>query len=168
MEKIKYTILIPLHYYDGSRIPDSEIDLINDEFYVLGDGYNSCVKLDPSKKDPVFQQMQTYINWNFSQVDIDTYTKNCSLFSEATRQGIKAADWDTITKQWVVNGHHLGTTRMSASDKEKEGVVDQNLKVHGVENLYVAGSSVFPTAGVANPTMTIVALSIRLGEHLRK
>ena len=46
------------------------------------------------------------------------------------------------------------------------GVVDANCKVFGTENLYVAGSSVFPTGGHANPTLTIVALAIRLGEHL--
>lgn len=61
--------------------------------------------------------------------------------------------------------HHMGTTRMS--DDPKQGVVDQNCKVHGIANLYVAGSSVFPTVGNANPTLTIVAMALRLAEHLR-
>ncbi len=61
---------------------------------------------------------------------------------------------------------HIGTTRMSASSEPTQGVVDENLKIHGIDNLYVAGASVFPTAGVSNPTLTIVALSIRLAEHL--
>jgi choline dehydrogenase-like flavoprotein len=56
---------------------------------------------------------------------------------------------------------------MSASTAPEDGVVDQNLKVHGVDNLYVAGSSVFPTAGIPNPTMTIITLSIRLAEHIQ-
>ena len=60
--------------------------------------------------------------------------------------------------------HHAGTTRMHAD--AGQGVVDADLLVHGEENLYVVGSSVFPTAGVANPTFTIVALSARLAEHL--
>jgi choline dehydrogenase-like flavoprotein len=47
-----------------------------------------------------------------------------------------------------------------------EGVVDPDLRVHGVENLFVTGASVFPTAGVANPTLSIVALSLRLAERL--
>ena len=47
------------------------------------------------------------------------------------------------------------------------GVVDADAKVHGVDNLFVAGSSVFPTFGYANPTMTIVALAVRLADHLR-
>lgn len=60
--------------------------------------------------------------------------------------------------------HHMGTTRMH--DLASEGVVDADLRVHGTENLYVAGSSVFPTGGFANPTLTAVALAIRLAEHL--
>ena len=60
--------------------------------------------------------------------------------------------------------HHAGTTRMSVDPRW--GVVDGECRVHGTDNLYVAGSSVFPTAGFANPTLTIVALAIRLADHL--
>ena len=56
--------------------------------------------------------------------------------------------------------HHMGTTRMH--DDPKRGVVDATCRIHGMANLYVAGSSVFPTGGFANPTLTIVALAIRL------
>jgi choline dehydrogenase-like flavoprotein len=58
----------------------------------------------------------------------------------------------------------MGTTRMSANPAE--GVVDPQCQVHGVANLFVAGSSVFPTVGFANPTFTIVALALRLAQHL--
>jgi choline dehydrogenase-like flavoprotein len=61
--------------------------------------------------------------------------------------------------------HHMGTTRMHESPKE--GVVDPDGRVHGLANLFVAGSSVFPTVGYANPTLTIVALSLRLADHLK-
>jgi choline dehydrogenase-like flavoprotein len=61
--------------------------------------------------------------------------------------------------------HHMGTTRMS--DDPKRGVVDRDGRVHGVANLYVAGSSVFPSGGHANPTFTVVALALRLAQHLR-
>lgn len=61
--------------------------------------------------------------------------------------------------------HHIGTTRMAADPHR--GVVDADCKVHGVSNLYVAGSSVFPTAGNDMPTLTIVALALRLAEHLK-
>jgi len=60
--------------------------------------------------------------------------------------------------------HHMGTTRMA--DSERDGAVDVNCKVFGTDDLYVAGSSVFPTYGYANPTLTIVSLALRLAEHL--
>jgi choline dehydrogenase-like flavoprotein len=63
-------------------------------------------------------------------------------------------------------GHHSGTTRMHRS--AAEGVVDENCRVHGVSNLFIAGSSVFPTIGYANPTLTIVALALRLADHVKK
>jgi choline dehydrogenase-like flavoprotein len=62
--------------------------------------------------------------------------------------------------------HPMGTTRMASSSKQ--GVVDPNCKIHGVAGLYVAGSSVFPTAGHANPTLMIVALAIRLADWLKQ
>ena len=62
--------------------------------------------------------------------------------------------------------HHMGTTRMGILPKL--GVVDPDCRVHGVPNLFVAGSSVFPTGGHANPTLTIMALTLRLGEYIRR
>jgi choline dehydrogenase-like flavoprotein len=61
--------------------------------------------------------------------------------------------------------HHMGTTRMA--DSPEHGVVDANCRVHGVANLYIAGSSVFTTGGASNPTLTIVALALRLADHVR-
>jgi choline dehydrogenase-like flavoprotein len=62
--------------------------------------------------------------------------------------------------------HHMGTTRMS--DDPKTGVVDDLGKVHGVDNLYISSSSIFPTSGSANSTLTIMALGIRMVDHLKK
>jgi choline dehydrogenase-like flavoprotein len=62
--------------------------------------------------------------------------------------------------------HHVGTTRMA--DDPERGVVDTDCRVHGVPNLFVAGSSVFPTEGTAPPTLTIVALALRLADHIRR
>ncbi|MEA3641979.1 MAG: GMC family oxidoreductase [Lamprobacter sp.] len=62
--------------------------------------------------------------------------------------------------------HHMGTTRMS--DDPKQGVVDRDCRVHGIDNLYIAGSSIFPTCGSANPTLNILALSYRLADHLER
>ena len=69
---------------------------------------------------------------------------------------LSAMDW---------GNHHMGTTRMSAGPKL--GVVDVNSQVHGVHNLYVAGSSVFPTYSASNPTLNLVALTLRLANHLK-
>jgi choline dehydrogenase-like flavoprotein len=62
--------------------------------------------------------------------------------------------------------HHMGTTRMQRDPNM--GVVDENCRVHGTANLYVAGSSVFPTGGTFNPTLTIVALALRLADHVKQ
>jgi choline dehydrogenase-like flavoprotein len=62
--------------------------------------------------------------------------------------------------------HNIGTTRMHRDPRL--GVVDENCRVHGVANLYVAGSSLFPTEGAANPTLTIVALALRLADHIKE
>ena len=60
--------------------------------------------------------------------------------------------------------HQIGTTRMSTDPRQ--GVVDAHCKVHGIDNLYVSSSSVFPTSGQANPTLSVIALTVRLARHL--
>jgi choline dehydrogenase-like flavoprotein len=72
----------------------------------------------------------------------------------------------TVSNHPIGGYHHMGTTRMSV--RPERGVVDADCRVHGYANLYVAGSSVFPTGGWANPTLTILALALRLGTHLRE
>lgn len=72
------------------------------------------------------------------------------------------------TGPWPITqdaSHHMGTTRMGLNPESS--VVDPDLRIHGVDNVWVAGASVFPTSGCANPTYTLVALSIRLAAHLR-
>jgi len=73
-------------------------------------------------------------------------------------------------EEWSQNmdwgNHHLGTTRMH--EDPSQGVVDANAQVHGVSNLYVAGSSVFPTYGASNPTLNLIAITLRLADHLKK
>jgi choline dehydrogenase-like flavoprotein len=72
-------------------------------------------------------------------------------------------DWTDPEIGW--GNHHMGTTRMSADPMQ--GVVDADGRVHGIGNLFVAGSSVFPSCGPVNPTFTIVALAIRLADHIK-
>jgi len=71
-----------------------------------------------------------------------------------------------IREQVATGSHQLGTTRMSADPAG--GVVDEHCRVHGVENLLIASSSVFPTSSQANPTLTIVALAARMAEYLNR
>ena len=66
----------------------------------------------------------------------------------------------------TVGNHQLGGTTMGYNSKDS--VVDKNLKVHGVENLFISGSSVFTTSGHCHPTFTIIALSLRLGDHIKQ
>jgi choline dehydrogenase-like flavoprotein len=75
---------------------------------------------------------------------------------------MEGTDWPS----WMTpSSHHIGTTRMA--DEPSRGVVDRDCRVHGIDNLYIAGSSVYPAAGPNNPTLTIVALAVRLADHLQ-
>ncbi|WP_420138562.1 FAD-dependent oxidoreductase [Sphingomonas sp.] len=79
----------------------------------------------------------------------------------------KAREWvtDPLISTHPIGGyHHMGTTRMSAD--AKTGVTDGFGRVHGMANLYIAGSSLFPTSGWANPTLTLVALAMRTADHI--
>ena len=138
-------------------------------YFEMSPNYDSRITLNDTV-DPVFGQQQTHVHWAFTEQDQRTYEINCELFNKASSEYDSIIDWpkwDAVTDQWVVNGHHIGTTRMSDASKPDEGVVDQNLKIHNLDNMYVAGSSAFPTTGVSNPTMTIMTLSIRLADYLK-
>ena len=87
---------------------------------------------------------------------------------EAAGLGVLESDLGEDTTPWPIDqdaSHHMGTTRMGTDPATS--VVGPDLCVHGLENLYAAGASAFPTSGCVNPTYTIVALSIRLARHLR-
>jgi choline dehydrogenase-like flavoprotein len=105
-----------------------------------------------------------HVDWRYSDIDVESLTQTSRLFDEALRaSGTGRARWSTPTRLQATGGHHIGTTRM-ASDPAS-GVVDENCRVHGVANVFVASSSVFPTCSYANPTLTILALALRLGDH---
>jgi len=72
----------------------------------------------------------------------------------------------TSGKGEIAGHHHMCTTRMVSSPND--GVVDSNQKVFGIDNLFIAGSSVFSTGGHVNPTFTLVQMTLRLAEHLNK
>ena len=111
--------------------------------------------------------------WRKSEIDYLTPKVIYELFGRYLLDsglGIARANDFTIEGRsdpdnpWPGGHHHMGGTRMSADPRN--GIVDADLRIHGSANAYVAGSSVFPSGGHANPTFTIVQLSLRLGEHL--
>ena len=121
------------------------------------------------------------LDWRLCALDKETMLQfGKTLQGEFDRLGlgkVTNCDWlEDGQLQWPVDPtvgnhpiggyHHMGTTRMSTS--AREGVVDANCTVHGYDNLHIAGSSVFTTGGWANPTLTLLALTHRLGIHLNK
>ncbi len=111
------------------------------------------------------------LDWQLDQLDRRTYTRTAALLAmELERVGAARLD-DVIDagafdrEPLLHSNHHLGTTRMSACTED--GVVDADCRVHDLENLYIVGGSVFPTVSWANPTFTVLALTLRLAQHLR-
>ncbi len=113
------------------------------------------------------------LHWKYSALERHTARQTVLLLGEwLAGQGMGrvrlepwlADDADFPVDDEMVGNHHMGGTRMS--DDPTQGVVDRDCRVHGLQNLYLCGSSVFPSAGHANPTLTIVQLALRLAEHL--
>ena len=142
---------------------------------------NPASRVVLSGKRDAFGSPQIALDWRFSDVDkrslqvlmrtLDSELQRLSLGRAEPSPWLEeeSVPWemDPLISNHPVGGyHHMGTTRMATSPRE--GVVDENCRVHGLENLYVAGSSVFPTGGWANPTLTILALTLRLGDHLTR
>jgi len=83
---------------------------------------------------------------------------------------VQIRDWllsdDKTWPSFISGGwHHMGTLRMGTDPQQS--VTDPNCRVHGISNLYIGGAAVYPTAGAVNPTLTLVALSLRLADHLK-
>ena len=110
------------------------------------------------------------LDWQFTDLDLKTFNEGQKIIARelsALNMGrfeLEPIDYAALRDRGYGHYHHIGTTRMSAAPAD--GVVDPNLKVHGVANLYVGGSSVFPTAGYSGPTMMLVGMAIRLADHL--
>ena len=125
----------------------------------------SRVALD-ERRDALGIQRIT-LDWRVNATDLDAVTGWVARLSSTVRErgiGEVIPPADGWEKKVIGGPHHLGTTRMS--DTPATGVVDRNCRVHSVDNLYVAGSSVFTTGGYANPTFTLVALALRLAKHV--
>jgi len=110
------------------------------------------------------------LDWKIGNEETESLMRLQALLAEQlSRLGagrLESPDLQATGLSYTDASHHIGTTRMSSDPRV--GVVDPDARVHGVSNLFIAGSSVFPTAGSANPTLTIVALALRLADHLKR
>jgi choline dehydrogenase-like flavoprotein len=116
-------------------------------------------------------QRRAKLNWQLSGLDMKTIIRSQEVIDqELRRSGLgrlhiemqSEAPPPQLTGGW----HHMGTTRMH--NDPKKGVVDKDSRVHGISNLFIAGPSVFPTSGYSNPVLTIVALTLRLADHVKE
>ncbi len=131
--------------------------------------FNSFISLSNVKDQ--FGLFKADVNWTMNNIDLYSIKKFNQFLNfdlNKTNLGFLKNNFDVneIPEQLWSGAHHLGGTRMS--DTSFNGVVDKNLKVFGFNNLYVVGGSVFPTSGLANPTLTIVALSLKLGDYIKR
>jgi len=130
---------------------------------------SSRVLLDPNARDR-FGRPRLQLDWRINDQDLKTLrtlaeeTGRTLAEQNIGRLRIAPEILDGGHPDLGMHCHHMGTTRMSASPRD--GVVDGDCKVHGIENLYIGGSSVYPTGGGCNPTFTIVCLALRLGDHI--
>jgi choline dehydrogenase-like flavoprotein len=121
-------------------------------------------------------QRRVRLNWQPSPMDLDCIIHSQQILDEEFQESGLGRIYIELNNYIELSGetpkhrigggwHHMGTTRMH--EDPKNGVVDQNCKIHGVSNLFIAGPSVFPTSGYANPSLTIVALAVRLADHIK-
>lgn len=148
-------------------VPIARVDLFG--FFEQAPNPESRVKLGDGID--AFGQRRVCVDWRLTELDLYSYRSTAHVCGDAFAR-VSCARFEP--EPWIAEGgapptlygtaHHMGTTRMS--DDPRDGVVDRNCRVHGVDNLYVAGSSVFTTGGWAFPTFTIAALGLRLADHL--
>jgi choline dehydrogenase-like flavoprotein len=138
--------------------------------------HSSRVKL--GNKVDKFGMRQANLDWQLSEIDAHTVRSGVINFAKsmATHGSgrVKIDDWllsdpmkiSSRNNHEIAGNHHMGTTRMGSN--AHEGVVDSNQQVFGIKNFYIAGSSVFSSSGHANPTFTIVQMTLRLADFLNE
>lgn len=153
---------------DRPTVRSERVDLVG--FFEQAPNRDSRVVLDQSRDALGLRKVR--VDWRLTDLDRHTWRTVTALtgqrLADACGGRFEAAAWvddETIPPEVHGTAHHIGSTRMSASPDQ--GVVDPDGKVHGMANLHIAGSSVFPTGGWAFPTFTLIALSLRLAEQLR-
>jgi choline dehydrogenase-like flavoprotein len=154
---------------DRPAVRASHVDLVG----YFEQAPNPASRVSLGEDRDALGQRKVRIDWRLTELDRHTYRAAAGLFggelARACGGRFEPEPWlsddDAIPARVRGTAHHLGTTRMA--DDPRQGVVDRHCCVHGMDNLHVAGSSVFPTGGWAFPTFTIVALSLRLADRLQ-
>jgi choline dehydrogenase-like flavoprotein len=124
---------------------------------------DSRVSLDSSVRD-LFGDPVPHLHLAFGDVDHRTQKRARGIMQELlTAAGAQEIEQDHLSST-SFGAHHMGTCRMA--DDAQQGVVDRHCQVHGIANLFLAGSSVFPTSGALQPSLTIAALTLRLADRL--
>jgi choline dehydrogenase-like flavoprotein len=113
------------------------------------------------------------VDWRYNSADVETVSRAVALLAaDLRRDGIGDLEYDPedleneMVRYGAYGGHHIGTARMGVDPRSS--VVDADCRVHEVHNLYIAGAAVFPTSSQANPTLTAVALALRLAQALKR
>ena len=145
-------------FYQTEHVPDAD----------------SRVILDPASTDE-YGMPRIDVRIRFAEIDHRTVKTFVTLFKNRVEESgvgtfhLSEEEQDFLSNpsasEFNSNSHNIGTTRMS--DDPLFGVVDRNCRIHGIDNLYIAGSSIFPTSSHANPTLMIVAMALRLADHLK-
>jgi choline dehydrogenase-like flavoprotein len=140
-------------------------------YFMLEQRNNPESRLTLSAELDALGLQRVQLDWGFLPEDVEALRKGVRRFARALGAeglGRVRCEWPAGSpmQAYSPSRHHLCTTRMHPDPEH--GVVDTDARVHGVANLYLAGSSVFPTGGIANPTLTLVALALRLADHLAK
>ncbi|HMK29551.1 MAG TPA: GMC family oxidoreductase, partial [Terriglobales bacterium] len=119
------------------------------------------------RKRDALGQPKVEIHWRWRPLDEENLERLRALVTDELEQsGLGRIECEPGLRPDPNAHHHAGTTRMNPDPRY--GVADENARVHGIENLFLAGGSLFPTAGFANPTLTIAALTLRLADHLKR
>jgi choline dehydrogenase-like flavoprotein len=133
---------------------------------------NPASRLTLGRESDALGMLQLNIDWRYTTGDVDTVQRSLALLQADFRQSrVGLFDYDPstvefeMTRYGAYGGHHIGTARMGSDPNSS--VVDADCRVHGIANLYVDGAATFPTSSQANPTLTLVALSLRMAEHLK-
>jgi choline dehydrogenase-like flavoprotein len=133
---------------------------------------NPSSRITLSDRVDVFGTPRILVDWRYTDGDVDTVRRALALLAaDLENCGVGQLKYDPesveieMTRYGAYDGHHIGTARMG--DDPRFSVVNADCRVHSVQNLYIASSAVFPTSSQANPTLTIVALAIRLAALLK-